>query len=574
MDDINNSELFSFDSPLDESTYIKVIGVGGGGNNAVNHMYRKGIKGVDFIVSNTDMKALNSSPVPTKFVLGKTGLGAGGRPEKARQAAEEKAEEIKQLFSENTKMIFVTAGMGGGTGTGAAPVIARLAKEIKLLAEEDDGLEQILVVAVVTTPFMFEGNRRLQQAQEGVKELSKYVDSILVINNEKLRAYGDLCMSDAFSMANDVLFTAVKGIAEIITLKAYVNIDFHDVNTVMEHSGTAIMGIGTGKGENRAHQAVEQAATSVLLNDSNIAGAKNVLLYYSFGPDHEITMDELGEVADYITHRTGSHDTNVIWGAGTDSSLDDELKITLIATGFEQTQTPESRVYSLSEDPTPDDTTPVPAVPTAIDDITLIRHGDDTLPADSTPADLSAATDDVHPTEEAPTDNAETTAGTQNRRVIPLYDETETQPVITTFNDTDDIDTEIRLISRSDTSEAAAADTPAQPVADNTTPAPAVSAETPVAAAPAMDTPQTIRTPQPSRLDIETQQRAERIKRMHDLLRNNAYGPQLVESMNPMELTGEKLYELTHSSKSEVSRTFIDSDGNVKKNPELFGLAD
>ena len=298
---MDDTQLFDFDSPLNQSSYIKVIGVGGGGNNAVNHMFRKGITGVDFIVTNTDMKALNGSPVPNKLVLGHEGLGVGGRPTRARKAAEEKEKEIKELFEHNTKMVFITAGMGGGTGTGAAPVIAKYAKEIKLEVEEDDDPGQILVVAVVTTPFLFEGNRRIQQANEGVEELRKYVDSILVINNEKLRSYGNLVMSDAFSMANDVLLTAVKGIAEIITLNAYVNIDFRDVNTVMENSGTALMGIGEGEGENRALQAVEQATTSVLLDDNDIAGAKNVLLYFSYGPEHEITMDEMSEVTEWNT---------------------------------------------------------------------------------------------------------------------------------------------------------------------------------------------------------------------------------------------------------------------------------
>ena len=305
-----DSQLITFDSLSEQSSYIKVIGVGGGGNNAVNHMFRKGISGVDFIVCNTDMKALKGSPVPDKLVLGHEGLGVGGRPAKARKAAEEKESEIKALFEKDTKMVFITAGMGGGTGTGAAPVIARMAKEIKLEAEDSDDPTQILVVAVVTTPFLFEGFRRLQQAQEGVEELRKYVDSILVINNEKLRAYGDLVMTDAFAMANDVLLTAVKGIAEIITLNAYVNIDFRDVYTVMENSGTALMGIGEGEGEKRAKQAVEEATTSVLLNDNDIKGAKNVLLHFSFGPEHEITMDEMGEVTDYITQKTGSRETN------------------------------------------------------------------------------------------------------------------------------------------------------------------------------------------------------------------------------------------------------------------------
>lgn len=564
MDDNNNSELFSFDSPLNQPSYIKVIGVGGGGNNAVNHMFRKGITGVDFIVSNTDMKALNGSPVPTKFVLGKTGLGAGGRPEKARKAAEEKSEEIKQLFAENTKMIFITAGMGGGTGTGAAPVIAKLAKEIKLQAEDDDDPGQILVVAVVTTPFMFEGNRRLQQAQAGVEELSKYVDSILVINNEKLRSYGNLCMSDAFAMANDVLLTAVKGIAEIITLNAYVNIDFRDVNTVMEHSGTAIMGIGTGKGENRARQAVEQAATSVLLNDSNIAGAKNVLLYFSYGPDHEITMDEMGEVADYITERTGSSETNVIWGTGSDDSLTDEVKITLIATGFEQSKKKEPETILLKDDK-PQDTTPVqPAAP--IDEITIIRR--ETSPADETPASPVDQTSPFvqQPPYVAPVVNTVETpavdvlpaesAPAPAPRVINLYDE---EPQMDEPKHDESPVDDIKIISHAVETEVPVAPAPEpRPVVDEVK----------------VEFHEKAYTPNPSALDNETRSRAERIKRMHDLLRNNVNGAQIVESMDPVELTGERLYELTHSSVSDVSRTYLDADGNIKKNPDLFETHD
>jgi len=548
MDDITNSELFSFDSPLQQPSYIKVIGVGGGGNNAVNHMFRKGITGVDFIVSNTDMKALNGSPVPTKFVLGKTGLGAGGRPEKARKAAEEKSEEIKQLFADNTKMIFITAGMGGGTGTGAAPVIAKLAKEIKLQAEDEDDPGQILVVAVVTTPFMFEGNRRLQQAQAGVEELSKYVDSILVINNEKLRSYGNLCMSDAFAMANDVLLTAVKGIAEIITLNAYVNIDFRDVNTVMEHSGTAIMGIGTGKGENRARQAVEQAATSVLLNDSNIAGAKNVLLYFSYGPDHEITMDEMGEVADYITERTGSPDTNVIWGTGSDDTLNDEVKITLIATGFEQTKKKEPETHYLKNDK-PQDTTPVP--PTApIDEPVIIRR--EPAPVDETPV---APVDQDSPFVQQPPEG-------HTPRVINLYDDAPKEEEPERNEDPFD---DIRIISHGVQAEATAPEAPVLLTAPETEPKVEVRPWKPVTPPVA---------PTPSALDNETRSRAERIKHMHDLLRNNVNGAQIVESMDPVELTGERLYELTHSSVSDMSRTYLDADGNIKKNPDLFETHD
>ena len=564
------SQLIAFDSPLNQSSYIKVIGVGGGGNNAVNHMFRKGISGVDFIVSNTDMKALNGSPVPNKLVLGHEGLGVGGRPAKARKAAEEKADEIKELFEHNTKMIFITAGMGGGTGTGAAPVIARLAKEIKLEAEDDDDPAQILVVAVVTTPFVFEGNRRLQQAMDGVEELRKYVDSILVINNEKLRSYGNLVMSDAFSMANDVLLTAVKGIAEIITLNAYVNIDFRDVYTVMENSGTALMGIGEGEGDNRARQAVEEATTSVLLNDNDISGAKNVLLYFSYGKDHEITMDEMGEVADYISAKTGSTDTNVIWGTGFDESLGEKVKITLIATGFEQSEPTDPKRYELKE--TPEEPKQVPL--NNITEPTIVH------PAPGAPAPglnnvvdrvINVSGDYVPPaiqTVDTPVEPGMTVAqskpaDTPRRNVYNLYDdEVKTETPTRPQEPTDD---GIHLVSResSQTEVAAPATKPAEPVVQQR---PDVWHREP-AAAPT-------RQSQTGKLDMMAMDRAERIKAINNLLRNDINGAQKVESMSIAELTGEEIDLGLHSNQTEASDSVIAPDGSVRPNTSLFQLPD
>ncbi|MBQ9864777.1 MAG: cell division protein FtsZ [Bacteroidales bacterium] len=556
MDDNNNSQLFAFDSPKNQSSYIKVIGVGGGGNNAVNHMFRKGITGVDFIVSNTDMKALNGSPVPNKLVLGHDGMGAGGRPIKARKAAEEKEAEIKELFEHNTKMIFITAGMGGGTGTGAAPVIARFAKEIQLEDEDEDETGRILVVAVVTTPFQFEGNRRIQQALEGVEELRKYVDSILVINNEKLRGYGNLVMSDAFSMANDVLLTAVKGIAEIITLNAYVNIDFRDVNTVMENSGTALMGIGEGEGENRARQAMEQATTSVLLDDNDIAGAKNVLLYFSYGPEHEITMDEMSEVTDYLREKTGSADTNVIWGTGFDEALGEKVKITLIATGFEQKEKPAPTVHVLKEKPV--DVRPIaPAGPTNEPYITTRPSAPSAPEADTTqqaPQNVvdtltKPAIEQVRPQTDAVKQPV--------RNVIPLYgkedlDEDKQRPTVN--------DDGLRIINRPNVEEKPA-------------PAPAAPAPAPAPASrPTFESAH--RSAAPTRLDIEAMDRAERIKAMHDLLRNDVNGPAIIESMNPVEITGEHLHEITHSSESEMANAVLNPDGTIKRNNFFYEKVD
>ena len=319
-------QAMKFDLP-EHSSIIKVIGVGGGGSNAVNHMYRQGIKGVDFIVCNTDKQALDMSPVPHKIVLGTTlteGRGAGSIPEVGRNAAIENIEDIRGLLANNTKMVFITAGMGGGTGTGAAPIIAGIAREMG-----------ILTVAIVTVPFLFEGKKRRLQAEEGLEQLKQNVDTLLVVCNDKLREmYGNLKLSDAFSHADDVLAIAAKSIAEVISLTQQINVDFADVCTVMRNSGVAIMGSAVVSGENRSTRAVEQALNSPLLNDNNITGARFVLLNIISG-ENEITMDELGEITDYIQEAAGQT-AEIIKGYGVDPSLGDNVNVTIIATGFNQ----------------------------------------------------------------------------------------------------------------------------------------------------------------------------------------------------------------------------------------------
>lgn len=314
-----------FDIPKGQSSIIKVIGVGGGGGNAVNHMYNQGIKGVDFIVCNTDKQALDVSPVPFKIQLGPSlteGRGAGSIPEIGMNAATENVDEIKEILSSNTKMVFVTAGMGGGTGTGAAPVIARIARELG-----------ILTVGIVTVPFNFEGRKRRQQAEEGLENMRENVDTLLVINNERLREIsGNLTLGNAFAQADDVLTTAAKGIAEVISVTGAINVDFNDVNTVMKDSGVAIMGSAHAEGENRAITAVQEALNSPLLNDNDIAGARYVLLNITYG-DKEVLMDEISDITDYIQDEAGST-ADVIWGHGYDETLGDALSVTLIATGF------------------------------------------------------------------------------------------------------------------------------------------------------------------------------------------------------------------------------------------------
>ncbi|CAM1351016.1 cell division protein FtsZ [Tenacibaculum crassostreae] len=315
----------SFDMPKTQSNAIKVIGVGGGGSNAVNHMYSKQIHGVDFVICNTDAQALENSPIPNRIQLGAhltSGLGAGANPEIGAQAAAESIQEIQQMLSTHTKMVFITAGMGGGTGTGAAPIIAKIAKDM-----------DILTVGIVTMPFQFEGRMRSKQAQKGIDELRKNVDSLIVINNNKLReVYGNLGFKAGFSKADEVLATAAKGIAEVITHHYKQNIDLHDAKTVLSNSGTAIMGSAKESGANRGKNAIVKALDSPLLNDNKITGAKNVLLLIVSGTN-EVTLDEIGEINDYIQDEAG-YDANIIMGIGEDESLEDGISVTVVATGF------------------------------------------------------------------------------------------------------------------------------------------------------------------------------------------------------------------------------------------------
>ncbi|MFA7446921.1 MAG: cell division protein FtsZ [Weeksellaceae bacterium] len=316
---------FMFDLPKHRSSAIKVIGVGGGGSNAVNYMYEQGIEGVDFVICNTDSQALNNSPVPNRLQLGKTvteGMGAGANPEIGEQAALESIDDIKSVLDEHTKMVFITAGMGGGTGTGAAPIIAGISKEMG-----------ILTVGIVTAPFFFEGKMRLEQAQEGIEKMQKNVDSLIVINNDKLRElYGNLGYKASFAKADEVLTTAAKGIAEVISKQYAMNIDLRDARTVLADSGTAIMGAGEASGESKAIDAITSALDSPLLNNNRISGARNVLLLILSG-EAEITMDEIATINEYIQSEA-KNNANIIMGVGEDLSLGDKISVTVIATGF------------------------------------------------------------------------------------------------------------------------------------------------------------------------------------------------------------------------------------------------
>jgi cell division protein FtsZ len=338
--------MIHFDLPKDKSSIIKVIGVGGGGSNAVNHMFAQGIEGVNFIICNTDSQAIAQSKVPNKVQLGPhltQGLGAGANPDIGRQATEESLEEIKRILEVNTKMVFVTAGMGGGTGTGGAPIISRICRDMG-----------ILTVGIVTTPFSYEGRKRMQQAEAGINILKEYVDTLLVINNDKLRhQFGNLKMSDAFNRADNILATAAKCITDVINGTGQINVDFADVCTVMRNGGVAILGSAAANGENRAQKAIEEALNSPLLNDNDIRGAKWILINInSAGGENEHTMDEVETIQNYLLSMAGEH-TDVILGLGYDASLGDRIGITLIATGFEQ-KDPFVKKVDIKKEPEPE----------------------------------------------------------------------------------------------------------------------------------------------------------------------------------------------------------------------------
>ncbi|MDG5490160.1 cell division protein FtsZ [Psychroserpens sp. SPM9] len=375
----NNNELgnIAFDLPKNQSNVIKVIGVGGGGSNAINHMFLQGIKGVDFVICNTDAQALQNSGVPNKIQLGVNlteGLGAGANPEVGEQAAVESLEDLRRMLDTNTKMVFITAGMGGGTGTGAAPIIAKLAKEL-----------DILTVGIVTMPFQFEGKTRNEQALKGIETLRSHVDSLVVINNNKLReVYGNLGFKAGFSKADEVLSTASRGIAEVITHHYTQNIDLRDAKTVLSNSGTAIMGSSTASGKTRAQEAIMKALDSPLLNDNKITGAKNVLLLIVSG-SQEITIDEIGEINDHIQTEAG-HGANIIMGVGEDESLQESISVTIIATGFDLDQqheisnTEQKKVVHALEDDRNDDVHVKESEPAIITPDIILEKEEDKAP--------------------------------------------------------------------------------------------------------------------------------------------------------------------------------------------------
>lgn len=563
MEESTNSTFFTFDSPKGQSSYIKVIGVGGGGGNAVNHMYDKGIEGVDFIVCNTDMKALSASPVPNKIPLGDLGLGAGNKPERARKAALDKADDIRDAISHNTQMLFITAGMGGGTGTGAAPVIAEIAKSIDL---DNDDNKKILVVAIVTKPFSFEGRRRREQAEAGIEELRKHVDSIIVVNNDKLRSFGNLTLSQAFGMADDVLLTAAKGIAEIITKNAHVIVDFQDVNTVMEHSGTALMGTGSGSGENRAHDAIESATTSVLLDDNDIRGAKNVLLYFSYSSEHELTMDEQAEITDFVLDKTDGT-ADIIWGAGPDESLGDELKVILIVTGFEKSKAEpeEPKTFILKSD-TPKEEVKSAASKPDSEGMELIHREEPAAkeqPASVAETQPVAKVEPVQEPKAEPIAKVEPVApAVPERHVYNLEDEPSIEMARRTAmsqveNSLAEVDSMVENIHIMDSMESRTHKTEMPPVA--------VTKEEP-AARPFG------RSAFESDNDLATV--ADRIKHIHDLLRNSAGGADIVQSMNARQMADDVLFEGRGSSVRESSASTLASNGRMVQNPYYRDQAD
>ena len=460
LNDNAQDELFK-PIGVEKPNYIKVIGVGGGGGNAVNHMMEEGIQGVDFVLCNTDHQALLKSRVKTTVHLGKRDLGAGNDPSIGREAAEMSRDEIDALLDEDTKMLFVTAGMGGGTGTGAAPVVAKLAKD-----------KGILTVGIVTMPMEREGRRRKLQALAGIDELKKCVDTLILISTDKLRdQYGNMKLSEAFKKADDVLATAARGIAEIITVPGYVNVDFEDVKTVMKDSGKAIMGAGVAEGEDRAKKAIKDAIHSPLLNDSNIEGAKNILLYITSG-SNEVSLDEVDEILEIAQNACGNN-SDVIWGNGTDESLGEALSVTLIATGFNHDAKPYSAVIAEKQSPSN------PAQPKKVYDLSG-QVKEDVKPAPVQPAHPAVGSVAATEVEQAFTQGEQPVAKNEEKTVHSLFTPEEPKSVEPAEEPTPTVEPEEEVVTIDEV--IVEDDTPLfEPAVD---PAPAV---------PIQETPQTVR---------------------------------------------------------------------------------
>ncbi|MBR1792762.1 MAG: cell division protein FtsZ [Bacteroidales bacterium] len=582
-------ENFTFvETEENAAPIIKVIGVGGGGSNAVNNMWNKGIKDVEFAICNTDQQALKSSPIPEKISIGTR--GAGGNPKVAAAKARENSEVIIQSCTGNTRMVFLAACMGGGTGTGASPVIAETIKQIEINDEETN---DILIVAIVTMPFSWEGKKRIENAKAGIAELKKYADSVIVINNDKLRSFGNKTMPELFRLADEILLTATRSIAEIITNNLYVNIDFQDVYSIMSGSKTALMGCGVGEGEHRAEQAINAAANSVLLDDQNIHNAKGCLLSITYSSDHAVTMDEFELINSYVSNEIIDNedpDSNVIWGTGIDDSLGEKLQVTLIATGFNRDDqgtmttiaTPEARKIE-KEEVAPKET------------IVL-----ETEPIQTEPAIVEA---------EAPAAAAETEEEPELELKVVTVNPTETKTVIENpvekkiIIDIDDND-----ISMKDEEEETVSFHPQEQMEEDdikvVTPAPHVAfdAETtkvptdihhqpnqPVSHHENMGTNITIenlgiRNSEP-KSDVSTpkagetrglteddfQQRMARMKSLKDILMQGTDG---IEKIANMDLVHGNAYQSLHSSVSEVSNSNISTDGSLGINASVFGNPD
>lgn len=579
----NTSSILEFDAPKEQPSYIKVIGVGGGGVNAVSHMYNKKIEGVEFIACNTDMKSLHRSPIPNKIELSK--LGAGGNPEVASKFAWEKADIIREKLSHNTQMLFITAGMGGGTGTGAAPVIAEIAKEIDLSVDNeyyDSDIPKMLVVAVVTTPFDFEGKKKREIAEQYIQELRKHADCVLIISNEKVLDQGNFFMQDLFAQANDVLYTAVEGIAGLMTSDSLVNADFHDVNTVMANSGTALMGIGIGKGENRAYDAIEAATTSALLDDNDIAGAKKALYYITCSSEHPLDRNEFLQISHCLTSKIGTDEANIKWGMGTDDSLGEELKITLIATGFEHTnhddvKKDETKVWPLQNETKEE---PAPAAEPVNDTEMKVINKEPEAVAEQPVSVVEP--EPVH----APKPAVEANANQGQVHVLVLNDEVKeaeekslNEPAMSQANQAIN---EIKLVSEAaqaavETAPVAQAPVFQAPVFDfPAATEPVAVAEKPVVAQAPVQTAEEMMTraftPQGPSTERSVTQRADRIKSLIERLRNNPDSITDIENTLP---NGGAMAMAMPSSHSEVSRSAMGQNGKMSRlNGFLFDNPD